>query len=166
MKTKQRIVKILLSHCYFMTLIVTKIYLLIVETHQRWRKNVQKKVEEPSYCLLLSAIFNIIASLWVIHEWFSPISTNQSTVPAHTRPDYSSDSEIESIESTCTWARNYKLPARYIYPRNICNTDSNVTTNTLLILLLYQILIHLNVDVLVMIWKQRMTMKMKMKMKM
>ena len=57
------------------------------------------------------------------------VNTNQQNTPVRTRPVYSSDSEIESIESSCTFARNYKLPARYVYPRNTSNTESNVISN-------------------------------------
>ena len=38
--------------------------------------------------------------------------------------DNDSDDEIESISSTCTWALNYKLPARYVYGKK----DENITT--------------------------------------
>ena len=39
--------------------------------------------------------------------------------------DDDDDDEIESISSTCTWALNYKLPARYMYPRNKSCSGSN-----------------------------------------
>ena len=51
--------------------------------------------------------------------------TNQHITPSCTRTDDSSDSEIESISSTCTFALNYKLPARYMYPRNKSCSGSN-----------------------------------------
>ena len=55
-------------------------------------------------------------------------NTNQQNEQVRTRLIYSSDSEIESIESTYKFARNHKLPTRYIGPRNTCNTESNVTS--------------------------------------
>ena len=101
----------------------------------------------------------------------SPNTTNPPTTLASTRPDYSSDSEISSVLSTCTWAKNYKLPARYVYPRNTSNAECNYTSNDTsssnfasLYLHLILILIHLNV--LMMIWKQRIKKKMMMKIKM
>ena len=36
--------------------------------------------------------------------------------------DSDSDSEIESVSSTCTWALNYKLPARYVYGKRDLTT--------------------------------------------
>ena len=42
----------------------------------------------------------------------NPSRNNLLTEPSHTCPDSCSDSEIESISSTCTFALNYKLPAR------------------------------------------------------
>ena len=60
----------------------------------------------------------------------NPSRNNLLTEPSHTCPDSSSDSEIESISSTCTFALNYKLPARYVYPKNQGMTELNTTTTT------------------------------------
>ena len=56
-------------------------------------------------------------------------NTNQHITPSCTRTDDSSDSEIESISSTCTFALNYKLPARYVYPRNVSGSGSDATSS-------------------------------------
>ena len=44
--------------------------------------------------------------------------------------DNDSDDEIESISSTCTWALNYKLPARYVYGKRDKTTETDETTET------------------------------------
>ena len=49
----------------------------------------------------LSVASNVLIYCIVMNESFET-NTNQQTEPVHTRPDYSSDSEIESIESTCS----------------------------------------------------------------
>ena len=59
----------------------------------------------------------------------NPSRNNLLTEPSHTCPDSCSDSEIESISSTCTFALNYKLPPRYVYPRNASGSGSNATSS-------------------------------------
>ena len=56
-------------------------------------------------------------------------NTNTHITPSSTRTDDSSDGEIESISSTCTFALNYKLPARYVFPRNTSGSESNATSH-------------------------------------
>ena len=73
----------------------------VENTHESPRRPALLFITKAQKQMKLSVASNVLIYCIVMNESFET-NTNQQTEPVHTRPDYSSDSEIESIESTCS----------------------------------------------------------------